>query len=58
MATSSFLVPVQTATLIKLIKGGNNRKAIKVILLFLLFNIICIAGWLADRMMHKDTAHF
>ena len=42
MVTQALLVPMQVATLVKLLKGGNNRKAIKVTLLFLLSNLLVI----------------
>ena len=34
--TQSLLVPAQIATFIKLMKGGNNKKAIKLTFMFLL----------------------
>lgn len=38
------LVPVQIATLVKLLRGSNNRKAIKVTVLFFFSNIASIVG--------------
>ena len=40
----ALLVPVQIATLVKLLKGSNNRKAIKVTLWFFFSNIAYIVG--------------
>jgi hypothetical protein len=45
LAIQAVLVPVQIATLLKLLKGGNNKKAMQTTLWFLISNIVYIIGF-------------
>ena len=49
------LLPVQGATLMKLLKGGNNRKAIKVTLWFFFSNIAYIIGFLCIAFINDSA---
>ena len=49
------LLPVQGATLMKLLKGGNNKKAIKVTLWFLFSNIVYIIGFLCTTFINDSA---